>query len=118
MTSWLVLLVCVGATYRVAHAISTEEPGAPLRHFMARRFPPSTRPLVRPETGLPIPDTATVVASWPVRLLQCEWCTSWWIALALCVALYYLGTFASFEWALICWPAVATGSGVITRYVS
>jgi Protein of unknown function (DUF1360) len=119
MTSWLIVAVLALGTYRLAHAVSTEEVSEPARSWLARRFPPSTQAPRRWQTGEPIPDAADLRASWPVRLVSCEWCTAWWVAGGLCAACHALaGGFATWGWTAISWPAVAAGSGVLTRYVS
>lgn len=119
MTSWLILLVLILATFRLARALSTEDVAEPFRSWVARRFGPSTVAPRRWQSGQPVPDAADLRASWPVRLLNCERCTAWWIALGLCVAVHYLtGGFDTWGWTLMAWPAVAGGSCALTRYVS
>lgn len=115
--TWLVLVVLAAGTYRVARLVSTDEVTAPLRHAMARRWPPSTKPPMRWQTGQPVPDAASLVASWPVRLVSCEWCTAVWVAGAMVLGAHYCGLVHTWAWTGYSWPAVATGSGLVTRVV-
>lgn len=116
--TWLVLVVLSLATYRVTRAIAVDEVAEPLRMALARRFPPSTYPLQRRETGHEIPETATVVPSWPVRLVYCEWCLSVWVSAALVLGAHYAGLVGPWRWVGFAWPAVAALSGAVTNWVS
>lgn len=116
--TWLVLIVLSLATYRVSRAIAVDEVTEPFRMAVARRWPPSTYPLQRRETGREIPDTADLVASWPVRLIYCEWCLSVWAAAALVLGAHFAGLVGPWRWVGFSWPAVAALAGLVANWAS
>jgi hypothetical protein len=94
--NWLIFLISVLATYRVSLMMSSEE--GPLAIFarMRRKVPPKTN---------------------PGRGIRCFICWSVWIAAAITLYLFWLGTITKEIWPLY-WLALSGAAVVIHEILS
>ena len=116
--TWLILVAVSLAVFRVTRLVTTDDLAAPARRALRRRFPPTAGPLYREETGLPIPDTATIRPHWLVALSSCRWCLSVWLAAAAVLLLHASGFLDSWRWVVLAWPAVAGAAGLLGDWSS
>ena len=107
------LIVATLAVVRATRLITTDQLTDPLRHALTRRFPPTNREVVRPETGRPIPDSATITPHWIVKLAACDWCVSFWLALGAALVLHAIGLMPEWRWVGMGWWGMAGAAGLL-----
>jgi hypothetical protein len=108
------LVIC--SSYRLTRLITTDSVTEPLRRAVVRRWPHRNQPLIRQETGRPIPDTGALTPRWIVVLVNCPWCIAPYASAAVLVAAKYAGLVHS--WTVVGFgvPAVAAAVGLMSRW--
>lgn len=112
----LALVLAAFAVMRVTRLVTTDEVAQPLRLALVRRFPPSTKPLIQPQTGDEVEGAAVFAPHWVVVLLSCGWCLSFWLALVAVIALHFAGWLNSWALVALAWLAVAGAAGILFDY--
>ncbi len=99
-------MVITLAAARVTRLITTDDLTSGIREALAS----ST------EDGEPIATEKNAQVPWYVRLVNCDWCVSIYVALAAMVAAKFTHLASTWTWAAWCWPAAAFGSAGLLRW--
>lgn len=113
MTFSVFVLVAL-ASYRVTRLITTDTLTDGWRYSVLRWFPPAQGPMLDP-AGNAIPGSVETIPSWPVKLINCTWCTGIWVALVAVLVAHFTGLSNSWTLTAYDWPAVATVIGFLAR---
>lgn len=117
MTNALVVIVVVGlGAYRFTRLVTTDTITAGLRRRLHTLFPSRTVPLYDDAGRRAEGDIGTLKPRWIVELVNCSWCTGWWVAGGLMVAAHFVNL-VSWHWTILGWPAAATVAGVVDEWV-
>ena len=118
LVSWIVLVLLVLAVVRATRLITTDSITLSWRRSLARRYPPSTVAQIAEQTGRPIAGAATLSPHWVVKLVNCSWCVSFWLALVGVVGLHFAGYVSRWQLVVLAWWGVAGGAGLLLDIVS
>ena len=116
--TWFVLVVATLAVLRGTRLVTTDEVTAPLRLAVLRRWPSRVEPPTHPHTGQEMGDGGRAVPSWPVKLISCNWCVSFWLSGAVALGLHYSGFVPTWRWTVLAWWALAGSSGAALQLIA
>jgi len=111
---WGVLVLVTLSCHRLTHLITSDSITVRWRERLLERYPPTVEPMIGVD-GQDIPGSARQVPSPVIVFVHCDWCVSIWVALALVLAVHFMGLLDSWQLAGLAWPGVSSVVGFLSR---